>query len=175
LTSRQQEGGKGKTTVGPSQKQQTPTERSNLNAAWQQEVTMRRFMTFVAVVGLTLTAIGGAQAGSRGHSISHSSSVRLSVHVNPGFNYRVHGTRFLNYSCQTWCAPYGCYLYWNAIDATWYFYVPAQGCYLPVRHFPSVFGGGFPALALQAPITPTPLAPPIGQETLATPPVAMVP
>ena len=128
---------------------------------------MRNFITLAAVIGLSLAAVGGAQAGGRGQVVSHSSPIHSSFNhsgsFDPHFNYVKFGVRSVNYSYRLYDERYGCYLYWSPICSCWYFYVPAYGYYVPCQHFRTVslIPIGQPLPIPSAPtITPGPTATP---------------
>ena len=104
---------------------------------------MRNFITLAAVIGLSLAAVGGAQAGGRGQVVSHSSPIHSSFNhsgsFDPHFNYVKFGVRSVNYSYRLYDERYGCYLYWSPTCSCWYFYVPTCSYYVPVQYFSTVY------------------------------------
>ena len=104
---------------------------------------MRRFVTCVAVVILGLAVAGSARAGGmKGPSgpgkmgpfgPSKMSPFAPSFKISTGakhfpFNY---GPGALHYSHRWWSHQYNAYLFFDPITC-WWFYVTADGSYLPV-------------------------------------------
>lgn len=128
---------------------------------------MRNFMTVAAVIGLTVTAIDGVQAGGHGQVASHSGSTHSSMShsgtnhtFNSQFNYGKFGVKSLNYSHRNWSERYGCYQYWCPSSSCWYFYAPSYSCYLPWQYYTTVCQPICPApiastLVSQPPFLPT--------------------
>jgi hypothetical protein len=135
---------------------------------------MKSFKTMVAVMGLSLFAVGAAQAGPHGHtSISNSGNGTGNFHSfnsnyhgfnsnYHGFNYNSHfdfgryGVNSLNYSNRYWSNRYGCYQYWCPSSSCWYFYFPTYSCYIPWQYYSTVYPSVSSVSVPPAPVVSTP-------------------
>jgi hypothetical protein len=114
---------------------------------------MRQFIRNAAVMAVILaaagTALAGGKSGPKNSGSSGNSSQPISLYKNGSQNksmnysskspycfkfsncycYR-HG--YWGWSSTCYSASYGCNLYYDPTTGEWYYWCPAQGCYLPV-------------------------------------------